>query len=280
MAIVPAEEFARLRQSYQDDERQSSFNVLLLGESGAGKTFMLRTARKPVHIDSFDPGGTKGLRPWIDKGEVLVDTSYEGESPTKPFAYNKWKKDFQERVSSGYFSHIGTYVIDSATSWGEAIMNSILKKANLAGKAPRFTHDYVPQKIEIRNMLRECLDLPCSFILTGHHEIMEDVDGEGRKALRFKFMTTGKGTVTIPLLFDEIYSIVSTKSSGGVNRALVTQNDGIHTARSRLSKDGKFKVREDPDFKKLLQKAGEPFSDKPLTPEEGGDNKEKKDDTA
>jgi|SRR6056297_1404814 len=263
----PKEEFERLRKAYAEDPRQSSFNVLLLGESGVGKTFMLRTARKPVHIDSFDPGGTKGLRPWIEKGEVLVDTKYEGEDPTKPFAYSEWKKDFKSRVDSGYFNHIGTYVIDSATSWAESIMNYILKQANIAGKAPRFTHDYVPQKMEIRNRLRECLDLPCDFVLIGHHEIMEDVDEEGRKTLRFKFMTTGKGVVTIPLLFDEIYSLVNKRNSTGVTRDLIIQNDGIHTARSRLAKDGKLNPREEPDFKKLLKKAGEKGEDKPLTPE-------------
>lgn len=277
MPIDIEKEFAQLRENYEKDERQASFNALILGESGSGKTFLLRTARKPVHIDSFDPGGTKGLRDLIKKGEVIVDTRYEGEDPLSPFAYQAWKKEFEYRRREGYFNYIGTYVIDSATTWSEAIMNQILKAANIAGKAPRFTHDYVPQKVEIRNKLRQCLDTPCDFILIGHHQLIEDVDDEGKKTMRFRFMTTGQGMVTIPLLFDEVYSMVTRRTSTGVDYQLVTQNDGVHPARSRLAKGGALSPREEPDIKKLLKKAGVSCDDKPLFPTnpknniEGGD---------
>ena len=51
---------AELAEKYKNDRKQRSFNLLLLGEMGSGKTFLIRTARKPVHIDSFDPVGVRG----------------------------------------------------------------------------------------------------------------------------------------------------------------------------------------------------------------------------
>jgi len=263
MLFDPKEEFARIQEAYRNDSKQSSFNALVLGESGTGKTFLLRTARRPVHIDSFDPGGSKNLLDWIKSGDVVVDSQYESEDPLKPFAFSKWKKEFDYRLKNGYFDHIGTYVIDSATTWSEAIMNSILQKAGISGQAPRFTKDYVPQKIEIRNYLRKCLDLPCDFILTGHAEMREDVDDQGRQVIKFRFMTTGKGVTTIPLLFDEQYFLITRRTSKGPEYKMIVQNDGIYPARSRLAGDSKLAPIEDPDIKKLLKKVGLPAEDKP-----------------
>ncbi len=67
---------SEVKELYGNDTRQDSFNLLLCGDSGAGKTFLASTCRKPVHIDSFDPGGTKHLKQWIDRGEIIVDTRY------------------------------------------------------------------------------------------------------------------------------------------------------------------------------------------------------------
>jgi len=177
------EEIAKLRQAYADDPKQKTFNLLLLGEMGTGKTFILRTARLPVHIDSFDPGGTKGLRDEIAAGKIIADTRYESEDRLRPFAYQIWKTEFMRRRSEGYFDRMGTYCLDSSTSWSEAVMNRILQKAKIEGEAPRFTKDYTPQKVEIQNMMRYMLDLPCDFVLTGHLEQYMD---HGDQAIRYR----------------------------------------------------------------------------------------------
>jgi len=254
-------EARHIREMYNNDAKQKSFNALILGELGSGKTFILRTARKPVHIDSFDHGGTKCLQEYIDKGEIVVDTRFESEDRLEPSMYQLWKTEFERRRTMGYFDNIGTYAIDSSTSWAEAIMNRILQKAGIAGQAPRFTKDYTPQKTEIFNMLSRCLDLSCDFILTGHLEQYEDaVD----KTIRYRFMVTGKGTIIIPTKFDEIYVLVPKETSEDVNYRLLTKNTGTYTARSRLSKGGLLKTYEKPDIKEILRKAGMSTEDKPL----------------
>jgi len=255
------EEARKVQEFYNNDPKQKSFKALILGELGTGKTFIMRTARKPVHIDSFDPGGTKCLRDEVARGEVIADTQYEAEDRLEPWAYQAWKTNFERRRAMGYFDKVGTYAIDSATSWAEAIMNRILQKAMIPGQPPRFTKDYTPQKTEIFNMLSRCLSLPCDFILTGHLEQYEDAIDS---AIRYRFMVTGKGTVIIPTKFDEIYVMVPKETSEGVNYRLLTKNTGTYTARSRLAKGGALETYEKPDLKNILHKAGMNTEDKPL----------------
>jgi len=255
-------EAEEIRKMYEEDPKQKSFNALILGEMGTGKTFILRTARTPVHIDSFDRGGTKCLQNEIDKkdGKFIPDTRYESEDRMCPSMYQLWKTEFMRRKKGGYFDYIGTYCLDSSTSWAEAVMNRILQKALIPGQPPRFTKDYTPQKIEIQNMLSLCLDLPCDFILTGHVEPVEDkVDG----STRYRYMTTGKGAIIIPTLFDEVYIMDPKKTSDGVKYRLLTKNTGTHAARSRLAKDGLLELYEEPDIKKILKKSGMSVEDKP-----------------
>jgi len=261
-AFLNAQKMAKeLAEKYKNDKKQQTFNLLLLGEMGSGKTFLVRTARKPIHIDSFDPGGSKGLEDYIAKGDIIVDSRFESEKPMKPFAFNDWKAIMDTRVREGYFDHIGTYMLDSSTSWSKAIMNSILKKAGLAGTAPRFTKDYTPQKVAIENSIYECLDLPCDFILTGHLEPFKDESDGGR--VRFRYMTTGKGALVIPTLFDEIWVCDPKDSSNGVEYRILTQNTGTITCRSRLAKEGLLNQYEKPDIKAILKKAKRSCEDKP-----------------
>ncbi len=263
-------EVERLRTRYENDSRQHAFRVLVTGESGTGKTHLVRTARRPVHIDSFDPGGTLVLRDLIEKGYIVADTIYETEDRTDPQMFREWARNFEYRAKSKYFESFGTYVLDSSTMWAESIMNWVLKEAKIPGAAPRWAHDYVPQKVEIQNWLRRILSLPCDVIVTGHLDgIYESLilhrgskDEETVQVLTgYKYMTTGKGAIIIPLLFDEQWTTFAEEKGTSTEYKLLTAKWRLYRARTRIGR-GVFDTFEKPDIKLLLKKAGWPTNDK------------------
>ena len=264
----PTEEFLaaqasvqKLQTMYKETPESGSYNFLLLGESGTGKSFLLHTARKPIHLDCFDPGGTKNLKELIKKGELVPDIRWEDEDPINPTVFRNWEKTMKERIKSGYFNHFGTYCLDSSTTWSDSIMNQILKSEGVAGGPPRWAKDYVPQKVKIQNWIRILMKLPCDFIFTGHLEGNKD---EVSGAMSYRYMVTGKAAVTIPLLFDEIYIMDPKSTSGGVEYRILTQANGKYLARSRMAGKGLLSTYEKPDIKNMLKKCGFPTADKPL----------------
>ena len=251
---------AEIRAMYESDPKQNSFNLLLTGESGTGKSILLSTSRKPCHIDSFDPGGTKGLRKEIAKGEIIADTRWENDDPFKPTVWHAWVKETQSRIKMGYFDHLGTYAIDSGTKFADAIMNSVLMAAGKAGETPRFTHDYQPQKTQLLNWVKYMMRLPCDFVFTGHLEQhKDDVTG----ALTYRYMSVGKAMVLVPLEFDEVWTTITKPTSKGPEYKIITQHTGPYLASSRIGRNV-FDTFETPDIKYLLKKASLPCDDKEL----------------
>lgn len=283
MAFNAKDELERVKKHYAGDPLQKRFSALITGETNTGKTYMLRTARMPVHIDSFDPGSSKSLRadtswklddprritslntPDNPQGQIFVDTSFENEDPYKPTAYASWKKSLEIRKLSKYFDMFGTYCIDGLTTLSQAIMNEQLASRGFAGQMPTFTIDYTPQKIEIENKVREIMNLPCDFILTGHLEPIVKLKGIDKKGIRdeetvYRLMITGKAVMTIPLLFDELYVL---KGSGQTpRREMLVDSLGTYIARSRYKASVDTRGFIDPDFKAFFKKVGLDWEDK------------------
>ena len=277
MPYDPMKELKRVTDYYDQDPLQKRFSAIVTGETNAGKTYLLRSARFPIHIDSFDPGGTKCLLDLIrnDKnpnGQIVADTSWETEDPFTPKAFAEWMKVTNIRLTTGYFNMFGTYCLDSLTTFGKAAMNYQLNMKNRPGEVPQHRHDYNPQKTFIENYIRKLMNLPCDFIVTGHLKEIEElrhIDAmTGIKTMdtKYRLYITGQAVITIPLLFDELYTIIG--KGNPPKREMLVDSLGKYIARSRLKQNGKLDAIEEPDIKKLLKKIGLKWTDKPKLADE------------
>lgn len=246
------EELEEIRKRYKTSSGAETFNALIYGDMGTGKTNILRTCRAPILIHSFDPGGTKTLIDAIAEGDVIVDNRFEEEDAKKSTAFKLWEKEFDRLRNAGFFEEIGTYALDSATMWGEACMNAILKANARPASTPQL-QDYLVQMNVMRDAIKIMTSLPCDFVMTGHIDTDKD---EVTGKMTTGPMVTGKLKAKLPILFDEIYVTISKETSKGIEYSLLTRNTGLYKARSRLGRGGRFETYEKQDIGRLLKKAG------------------------
>lgn len=255
-----------IRKLYDSDPRNLTFNAIIFGSLKVGKTSLLRTCPKPVLVHSFDPNGTLVLRDLIEKGEILADTRFEREDPYKPSACRLWEDEFNDLYRKDFFKHVGTFVIDSMTTWNQIIMLEVIKRAaktkknREVGGSPQ-EQDWLPTMSFIENYMRKFLSLPCHCILLGHADQQKDRDGNTVGDLGI--MTIGKLRERIPALFSEIYYLRMKDYKTETRELLIKPTYGIQVG-SRLGFGGKLDKTESPDIKKLMTKCGLDASDKPL----------------
>jgi len=250
----------KVRTYYNEKGGKKGFNALVVGDFGSGKTSLLRTCRAPILVDSFDPGGTKTVKKEIDEGIIIPDVRFEDEDPKQPKAFSLWDEEYHAKKRSGIFDELGTYCIDSATTWGQTAMNAILKKKGRPGEFPQ-QDDYGPQMALLETAIRDITSLPCDCILTAHPDLTKD---ETTGKMFVSMIITGKLRTRVPILFDEIYFTVAREKAKETTYELLTQTDGLFKARTRIGSWGVFEKYEKPDIKYLLKKAGYPHEDKPL----------------
>lgn len=255
-----------IRRMYDEDPRNLTFNAIIHGPIKVGKTSLLRTCPKPIFVHSFDPSGTLVLQDMIDKGEVLVDTRFEKEDPFKPKACRLWEDEFNYLYRKDFFSHVGTFAIDSMTTWSQIIMYEVIRRAAEKKKDREIgghphENDWLPQMAFIENYMRKFLSLPCHCILLGHSE--QKKDREGNAVGDLGIMITGKLRERVPALFSEIYYL-QIKDYKAETRELLTKPVYGIQAGSRLGHGGKLNKHEPPNIKKIMAKVGLDPSDKPL----------------
>ena len=259
-------EVAKISAYYKEKRGAERYKALAYGEKGTGKTTLFATARFPVHIDCFDPGGSAVLAEEIEKGVVVVDTRWETDDPEKPTVFAAWDIEFHRRKREGYFAQFATYGLDSLTTFSQVIMNYVLKKQGHAGGIPQTgagaDNDYVHQILHLENSLVGIFSLPCDIIVTAHPEADKD---EASGNMFVGPMITGKAKIRIPLLFDEMYYLRVEDLKDNVTKwILQTKPSKIFKASSRLARRGKFDKFEEPNIKALLKKAGLPCEDMPI----------------
>jgi len=270
MFLKIQEHALKVRETYRQNERTDKVNILNAGKPGTGKTRLAITCPKPVHIDCFDSGGTKTaeLKPFIERGEIIVDSSYAVDSWKSPQAIKKWEKDFKERRDMGYFDALGTYILDSASSFETSLLYDVIRigdgKGSRTGGLP-LLQDYGAVQMRMVDYFGMMMAFKCNVIVNAHVTITEikqaDKLGIVTEGVETSILLAGKGRDKIPLIFDEKYI---SRCLAKDNYILQTRSDGKWHAETRIGGGGIFEMHEKQDLYYLLTKAGYPAADKPL----------------
>lgn len=248
-----------IREMYSQAET-GGYSALIMGEFGTGKTSLFRTCPKPVLIDMFDPRGHLVLRDEIEKGEIYIRPFYN-ESYKKPTEYIRWEKQWEEDIKTGFLDNFATYGIDSATTFIQSMANQISKmegrpKGSLAIQDYNIIYNTIRDIIKITSFEANCVFLLTAHLVTDKDEVTQEIKAELDIYKRLKSQ--------LPLLFTEKYVLGTKSTSRGVEYELLTAPTGRYRASTQLGKDGLFNVREKPDIKYLIEKAGMSYPDKPL----------------
>lgn len=240
-----------LRKQYSEGTNTSKRNFLLVGDSGSGKTRCAATAPAPIVHHCFDPGGWNSIQQDIEKGRV-ISRNFSCEDPEQPSQYAAWEKEFNQLNRDGLFNEIGTYVLDSATTFSDSLMNQILENNKRRGQIPQL-QDYQQQISFLIKCFRQILLLPCTVVITGHLDQKQD-ETTGR--IVTGMLITGRANKKLPLLFDEVYCLEAKRSSKGTQYLLYTGPNSVYNARSRMASEGLLKEEELPNLSAIMRKAG------------------------
>lgn len=250
-----------MREKYGSKDLTAHLQFLIYGPSGSGKTYSLRTAKTPIWIDSFDPGGSIALADMVKDGRAIVISEYENEDAKKPTAFKLWDENFDKLEKGKVFERVGTYVLDSATTWAQAILNEVMRRAARAGGVPQ-QNDWYPQMVIMEAAIKRIMSLPCDVVFICHDDILKDeITG---KVIRSPLLT-GKARKRIPLLFSEIYYASVNRTPRGSEYVWQMRKDSTNDARSRMAGSPGIKVDdfEPQNFGALMKKFKKPYTNLP-----------------
>ena len=244
---------------------EAKINMLVYGGVGVGKTTFCRTAALPIIYHSFDPGGhiplTKtcpDFKSLSESGNILV-FNYEDEDPADPQLFTRWQKEIKDQYNWGAFNLAGTFILDSVTTFGTAIMNHVMKMTGKV-KDPRAiaeSAEFEPAKNLMMMAIRKILQLPCNVIVVAHEAQETDPILGILRTPAF----VGKQRTNIPLLFSEVYHMTSRITDKGFVAQVQTVTCQRIMARTRLG-GHVLGVYEPANLREMCKKAGVPLRDK------------------
>ena len=252
-----------VKAAYSQESLNQHIMVLLSGNVGSGKTTMACTGRRPILLDTFDPGGEKSVQHLVKSGDVFV-RDYSGDDISKPETFSRWEKDFEQDRASGFHDIFGTYVIDSLTTFVPACMNAIMAAARRKDTKrdpviPQI-QDYLRVATALTNVATMLSRCKCDIVFTAHQVLDKDEStGAVLSTLNvFKSLKAG-----FPVMFDEKWVMDCHGTGTSTKYNLLTASRGRYEASTRIGANNVFKPVEEPNLRELLKKAGYPYEDLP-----------------
>lgn len=202
--------------------------ILVYGQSGAGKTTLIKTLPKPIVLSA--EGGLLSIAdadvPFIEIGSIA--DLHE--------AYQWLLTDEGQQFKS--------VALDSISEIGEVVLNHE-KKVN---KDPRAAYGAMQE--QIADLIRAFRDLPNRHVL--FIAKLEKTQDEMGRILYAPSMPGNKTGQSLPYFFDEVLALRVEKDAEGITqRALMCDSDGLWQAKDR---SGKLSAWEAPDLGEVIAK--------------------------
>jgi len=210
------------------DTQNKKVNLLGYGESGAGKTTGIATLPSPIILSA--------------EGGLLSISDYqlpyiEIKSMTDLIEAYEWLTKSQE---SAQFESVA---IDSISEIGEVVLSAEKKES----KDPR--QAYGEMQDQVSSIIRNFRDIPGKHVyMTAKLEKAKDEQG---RLLYYPSMPGNKSSQGLPYFFDEVLAFRVEKNENSVNRMLLTESDGLWTAKDR---SGKLNTWEPPHLGNIINK--------------------------
>lgn len=253
----------------KDAMMKKDTNILIFGGTGGGKTVQFLTLRGRKFAYLFDPNALDTLRGYdVDYEEFLPDALdmrvHSLSSKKKPSSnksletacvYQAWEKDFEDKIESNFFADYDNIMLDSLTTFSDAVMDEVLRINGRAGQWPQ-QDDYGPQMNAIIKVMRVLTSLGKTVYVTGHYEMAKDKITE---RIYFQPLVTGRLKTKLPLLFSQIFFAEAQGATGAdktVKYTLQTKPDRITPLIRCTIKDLNFREDVTLDFDKSLEGQG------------------------
>lgn len=243
--------------------------ILILGDTGSGKTTQFATLPGPKYAYIFDPNALSSLQGFdIDYDEFLPDrlqlklVSLKAGVPPVGGSVNKsqgaevykaWEAHFEKGLASGFFDKYENLMLDSGTTFLDMIMDGVLAMNGRGGMWPQ-QDDYAPQMLAFTQVMRTMTSLGKRVYITGHTEYIKD---ELVSRVFNVPMMTGRLKKKIPLLFSEVlHAEAINDGQGNIRYRIQTKPDRLNpTVRTSLKGLDPF-VDVTIDFSKPIEGQG------------------------
>lgn len=192
-------------------------NIFVAGETGSGKTTLIRTLPGKVFAYLFDPNAKRSIAGAdIEYEEFLPDAlemdvtikgfnkgskSDRAPSRREPMVYLRWVEDLTTKAESGYFKDFDWVCFDSLTFLQKACFDRQLYLNNRYGGVEELA-DYRIVGSKISDVFRAVTSEPINIYCTGHIQEWQD---ELTKRITTEIRLSGQAKTTIPLMFTQIF---------------------------------------------------------------------------